>query len=284
MDESWISPVERRGSYLFKREDLYAPYDFSPANGSKLRQCQLLIKSNIDKAKNGIITGTSVLSPQCVIVSSVARELGVSSTVLFGGTTMDKLMEKKYPAICKELGSIIMIPTKMAYTSVLNSHANKMADELGLYNVRYGFDLISNLDVFVGSVARQVSNIPDEIDNLIVTVGSGITLIGILYGIAICDKNVRNVIAVGCAPNRVQKINEYANLIYIYTGTTLPLDKLRYVDAFNTMKGFKYENTATQVYEGLIFHPRYEAKTFSWVKSQEFQGDTLFWVTGTDMN
>jgi len=59
-----LTPVEKRGDYYFKRDDLYQPFDFSRVNGSKLRQCQLLIKKNIDIAKNGVITGTSVLSPQ----------------------------------------------------------------------------------------------------------------------------------------------------------------------------------------------------------------------------
>ena len=42
-----LTPVEGIGSYLFKREDLYKPFDFSPVNGSKLRQCEILLEKQI---------------------------------------------------------------------------------------------------------------------------------------------------------------------------------------------------------------------------------------------
>lgn len=43
-----LTPVEKRGDLWFKRDDLYTPFDFSPANGSKLRQCQILIDKNLN--------------------------------------------------------------------------------------------------------------------------------------------------------------------------------------------------------------------------------------------
>ena len=118
MDAQYITPVERRGDFWFKREDLYKPYDFSPANGSKLRQCQMLVAKNIDKTTNGIITGTSVLSPQAVIAASVAREHGVSCDIFYGGTRIELLKEKKYPSIAMSLGANVEVVTKMGYTSM----------------------------------------------------------------------------------------------------------------------------------------------------------------------
>ena len=45
----------------------------------------------------------------------------------------------------------------------------------------------------LGAVADQVKNIPDEIENLVLTCGSGITAIGVLAGIKRYGKNVRNI-------------------------------------------------------------------------------------------
>lgn len=281
MDASYITPVEKRGAYWFKREDLYKPYDFSPANGSKLRQCQLLIEKNISLAANGIITGTSILSPQAVIAASVARGMEIPCHVYYGGTTEKLLYQKKYPKLARDLGADVSIVAKMAYTSVLAAKAEEYAKANNMFHIRYGFDLRANLDVFVESVARQVQNMPKGVKNLVVTVGSSITLIGILYGMAMYDNNIEKVYAIGCAPNRLKKIQDYSTMIYFESGTPLPFQKIVYIDAFNTEKGYKYENIMYEQYFGINFHPRYEAKAFHWLRNKALH-DCLFWVTGAD--
>lgn len=277
-----ITPVERIGDYYFKREDKYRPYGFSPVNGSKLRQCELLVDKNTDKAKNGIITGTSVLSPQAAIVATVAKAYNLPCTIMYGGTTMEALSQKRYSSLCMDLGANVEVVSKSGFTSVLTSKAEAKAKANGLLHVRYGMDLMGNMDVFLGSVAEQVDNIPYELDNLIVTVGSAITLIGILVGIARYGKVVHNIYGIGCAPNREEKIRHYAETIEYETGLVLPMENLHYVDAFNTLQGYRYENVEHESYYGIDFHPRYEAKTFKWLKNSGLTGETLMWITGRD--
>lgn len=276
-----LTPVEQKGEYLFKREDLYRPFGFSPVNGSKLRQCQILLEKNSDY--DGLVTGTSIKSPQAPIVASVGRALNKPTKILYGGTTYEKLEHNSYYRICREMGSNIEICSKLAYTSVLNQKAELFSAENNYFNVRYGFDLSKNIDVFIDSVAMQTINIP-PVENLVVTVGSAITIIGILYGIAINNIKIKKVYGIGCAPNRISKINEYANMIYFQTGISIPVNLLTYIDAFNMYKGYKYENVIDEKYEGITFHPRYEAKTFRWMKNQHLQGDTLMWITGSDLS
>lgn len=276
-----LTPVEKRGSYFFKREDFYAPFGFSPANGSKLRQCQLLVKKNWDTARNGIITGTSVISPQSVIASSVAKSLNVPCTVYFGGTTPELLAKKKYPSLCDSLGASLFVVSKMAYTSVLSSKAHDYAVENNVFHIKYGFDLMQNTDVFLDSVANQAKNIPQEVKNIVITVGSAITLLGLLVGIAKYATHVEKVYGVGCAPDRRKKIQDYADLIYFQENIRVPIEKLVYIDAFNSMKGYKYENTMNEEYYGIVFHPRYEAKAFRWLKNNPLD-NSLFWITGCD--
>lgn len=281
MDVRYITPIEKRGAYWFKREDLYKPYEFSPANGSKLRQCQLLIEKNASLASNGIVTGTSVLSPQAVIAASVAKDKGVPCTIYYGGTTEELLFQKKYPMLARELGANVSIVAKMAYTSVLSSKAEEYARSNNLFHIRYGFDLRSNLDVFIDSVSNQVQNIPRDVKNIVITVGSSITIIGVLYGMAMYENNIERVYAIGCAPNRLRKMQDYATMIYFESGISLPFNKIVYIDAFNRLKGYKYENTMREEYFGIKFHPRYEAKTFNWLRNNPID-DCLMWITGAD--
>lgn len=283
MKTNFITPVQKRGDYWFKREDLYVPYSFSPANGSKLRQCQLLVEKNIKTATNGIVTGTSINSPQAIIAASVAHEKGIPCTVFYGGTTNELLNKKKYPVLAKSLGADISVVSKMAFTSVLNARAEKFAKENNKYNIRYGFDLSSNLDVFVESVANQVQNIPNEIKNIVITVGSAITIIGLLYGLSLYPNNVERIYAIGCAPNRMKKIQDYSDMLYFERSAILPINKMVYIDAFDKYKGFKYESTMNEEYFDIFFHPRYEAKTFNWLRNNPLS-DCMMWITGSDFN
>ena len=278
-----LTPVEKHGDYYFKRDDLYRPFPWSPVNGSKLRQCELLVQKNTEKARRGIVTGTSVLSPQAAITASVAKANGFPCMVMYGGTTIEALHKKKYAKLCFELGAVVEVVSRSGFQAVLTSKANEMAERDGLLHIRYGFDLMNNLDVFVNSVAKQASNIPDNVENIVVTVGSSITILGILCGIARYGLHVKNVYGIGCAPNRQEKIRHYSEAIEYETGLVVPLHVLRYIDAFNTLSGYKYEQTMKESYHGINFHPRYEAKTFRWLRQQKLEGDTLMWITGSDI-
>lgn len=281
MDTKYITPIENIDGLYVKREDLFKPYTFSNANGSKLRQCALLIEKNIDVAQNGIITGTSVVSPQSVILASVAKSLNIPCTILYGGTTEENLQKKKYPMIAKSLGANIIIGSKIGYTSVLEARAKEFATQKKLFLVEYGFDLINNLDVFIESVAFQVENIPD-VDNLCVTCGSAITLIGILYGLALYEKKVKNVYAFAIAPNRIDKLYKYRDLILLERGVLLPLEKVRYIDYFKEV-GYNYNKSVNENIGNIALHPKYEAKTYHWLKNASLEGSTLFWIVGSDI-
>ena len=283
MMEFELTPVESRGGYLFKRDDLFMPYDFCRINGSKLRQCILLVDKNREKAAKGIITGTSVLSPQAAITSAVAKANGYPCSIYYGGTTPTALAKYDYPRLCAHLGADVRIVSRSGMTSVLNAIVSRRVEQTGELAIRYGFDLRNNLDVFITSVAQQCQNLPEHLDNLVMVVGSAITLIGVLCGISMYGKDVDRIVGVGCAPNRMAKIEAYAELVRDVLGVSLPLDKLKYVDAFNIYKGFKYEDTVTAKYYGLTFHPRYEAKAFKYMYNQipPNQGrQTLFWING----
>lgn len=278
-----LTPIEKRGDYFFKREDLFAPFSFCGVNGSKLRQCMQLVDKFPDQAANGLITATSILSPQAVIVAAVAKSKGVPCTIMYGGTTVERLAKLDYPRLCFQLGADVKIVAATGRTSAITAQAAELARRTGRQLIRYGFDMRGNIDCFLGSVAEQVQNIPERLDNIVVTCGSAITLVGILFGLSLYGKKVANVYAIGVAPNREAKIKEYARLIAESGHKSDITAPLRYIDAFRFYKGFKYENRVTSYYHGITFHPRYEAKAFRWLQNTRLHGDTLFWITGSEI-
>lgn len=279
-----LTPVEKVGGIYFKREDLFQPFSDSEVNGSKLRQCMLLVDKNKGKINNGIITATSVLSPQAPMVARVAKEYGVNCDILYGGTSFEKLSTNKYYRLSKDYGAIVSIVSKSGRQSVLQHHAQKIVDETNKFNIMYGMDLENNIDVFIDSIAKQVENLPDNLDNLIIPCGSGISTIGILTGINMYKKNIKNIYAIGIAPNRLDKINKFSDKIS--NNYNIKFDNnLIYVDAFSTLKGYKYENVCHENYFGIEFHKRYESKVFKWlINNIDYDKEkTCMWIVGKDI-
>lgn len=281
-----LTPVELHGDIYFKRDDKFAPFGNNKVNGGKLRQCALLFEKNKNLVVNGVITATSMLSPQAPIVSELCKYYDVPCTIYYGGTSYEKLKTMPYPLYCWSNQANIEIPCKCARQSTLQYHVNKRVEKTNELNVKYGMDLEDNLDVFIDSTAKQVKNIPNNLDNLVISCGSAITVIGVLLGINMYKKEIKAIYAIGIAPNRMDKIRKYINLINKKYNIEISLDNLIYVDAFNELKGYKYENTLSKEYDGIVFHSRYESKTFKWIEDNINYKDesTLMWIVGGDLN
>lgn len=279
-----ITPVEYLDGLYIKRDDKFIPFKDVKVNGTKLRQCAYLLLKNLDKAKNGVLTCCSIHSPQGLIVTALCRYLGIKSTVFYGGTTEDRLDILPIPQKIKQIGGNIEIVTKIGRLSVLNSKARKRQSETNEFIVEHGMDLMNNIDCFLDSVANQVQNLPDNLDNLIITCGSAITTTGILYGLKLFNKKVENIFVVGVAPNRIERINSNLNKLENKLDIKLSDIQYQYVDLFNT-KGFRYEKKEFAKHSDIIFHPNYEAKTYNWLKDNiDYKNEkTCLWVVGGDV-
>lgn len=279
-----ITPIELVDGLYLKRDDKFKPFDNIGVNGTKLRQCAYLLLKNKDKLKNGVITCCSVYSPQGIIVTVLCKYLNIKSTVFYGGTTEERLDILPIPKMIKEIGGNIEIVSKMGRLTVLNSKARKRSKETGEFIVEHGMDLMDNIDCFLESVAKQAENVPDNLDNLVVTCGSAISTTGILYGLKLFNKKVKNIILVGVAPNRISRIND--NLKELQNKLNIKLDdvKFKYVDLFNT-KGFRYEKRVFAQHGDVKLHPNYEAKTYNWLKENvDYRNEkTCLWIIGGDV-
>ena len=124
--------IQEYDKTLYKRHDLFVPFQDIPVNGLKLKQCLYLVEKNKDKIKekynNTIGTASSVYSPQGIIVARVAKEFGFKSVLLIGNhLTIEKCIENHYNLrLAKKLGCEISVASKLAYNNVLYRFLHKL--------------------------------------------------------------------------------------------------------------------------------------------------------------
>ena len=266
-----LTPVQSVGGLLFKRDDLYEPFGPGEVNGGKMRQCMMLLDSVKDEI-SGVISCCSIHSPQAPITAAAALAFGKRCKILYGGTSRAKLLESPMPRLCLKYGATVLLATRSGRHNVLYAKAKELKGPED-FIVQYGIILSGHSDVLLGAVAAQVENIPDVIENLVMTCGSGITASGVMIGLNRYGKKGRNVHLVATAPDRRESIHR--------TLSEHGADRdFIYHDLFHT-EGFAYEKPATAVWGGITLHPNYEAKTMQWfVKSGLDPGSTLFWIVG----
>lgn len=266
-----LTPVERHNGIYVKREDLFAPFGIGGVNGGKLRQCWCLVNKVKDNYK-GLISCCSIYSPQAPITAVVGEYYGLPVKIYYGATTQDKLFKVRMPHIARMHGASLEVVSKSGIHNILYRKAREYADKHNFYVVDYGFNLSEYPEILVDEIATQVQNIP-EVDNLVVTCGSGITATSILVGLEKYHKKVGHVYLVATAPNRrkfiTKNLEEYG----------LRHD-FEIIDMYHS-NGFVYERGVQAELDGIKLHPNYEAKTYTWLRSAGLKGDTLLWIVGS---
>ena len=272
----YLTPVQRVDGMYFKREDLYQPFGAGEVNGGKLRQCMLLV-NKIHRDYEGVVTCCSIHSPQAPITAATARAFGMKCTVLYGGTKPETLRALPMPRLSMKYGAEVKIAARSGRSNILYYIAKnlKRIKEHRDYIILYGINLQEHEDILLGAVAAQTRNLPDEIENLVMTCGSGITAIGVISGLKQYGKKVKHVHLVATAPDRQKLIH---GTLQKYGADR----EIEYHDLFHT-RGFSYEQPFRSVWGGIRLHPNYEAKTMAWfAKSGLRPEDTLFWITGAE--
>jgi 1-aminocyclopropane-1-carboxylate deaminase/D-cysteine desulfhydrase-like pyridoxal-dependent ACC family enzyme len=271
-----LTPVQNVKGLYFKRDDLFQPFDITEVNGGKCRQCYCLVE-HIKDNHAGVISCCSIHSPQAPITSAVARHFGMPCTIFYGGTTKERVNSLPMPRIVLQNGATIQIASKSGRHNILYNKAREYAEARNYFVVEYGFNIIDFADIMFSAVSNQVENIPDELDNLIITCGSGITTIGVILGIKKFNKKVNTLHLVCTAPSRKKLIEDAMKQHGIEMDIV-------YHDLFHR-KGFVYEKGINVVYENIKLHPHYEAKAFSWLYHESgidiHNNKNLFWIVGS---
>lgn len=261
--------------YILKeRDDLFQPFGENTVNGGKLRQCYMLVES-VKKNFDGVISCCSIYSPQAPITAAVANNFGMKCIICYGGTTYERLKLYRMPTICRHYKAKIRIISKSGIHKILYNKAKKIAQQEKLFVVDYGFNIINYSDILLSAVSNQVKNIPDELDNLVITCGSGITTIGVIIGLHKFHKKVKKIYLVCTAPNRDKLIQQTIQRHEIKQSYTM-------IDLFHT-KGFKYEVGVKESIGNIELHPNYEAKAYRWLKNNlnYKEQKTLLWIVGS---
>ncbi len=246
-----LTPVEyykEEGIWL-KRDDKFEVYG---VRGGKSRSAYQVIQELLEQGYDGIVTAGSRQSPQCEIVSYICEALGVNCHVFmpFGNDT--SVIEH-----LKKNSKTKLYRVKPGYNNIIVCRAREFATERQYGYVPFGMECPQNVEV----TSEQVRNIPDEVQRIVIPVGSGMSFSSVVSGLTkySIHKPILGV-QVGKDPNKV--IAEYANglLLTDYTIIKSPVD---YHDAVEAWVG------------DVNLDPIYEAKCKEFLKP----GD-LLWIVG----
>ena len=279
-----LTPVENRGGIWYKREDLFR--FGNGVNGSKLRACFHLTREARDRGAEVVVSAASVLSPQSAMAATVARELGMESVTVVGGTTPEKAVRHKSIALAEAEGSVLT-SAPVGYNPALQSAGARIAKATpGGWQLPYGITTppdASEEEVleFVEVGAAQVANLPD-IETLVLPFGSGNTAMGVLYGLltgADCP-GLKRTVLMTIGPDRRTWLEDRLRQLGC-DPRDLPLEQLHLHPGFA-----KYGDRMPETLDGVVLHPTYEGKVARYLNLTEprwwsARADrTALWIVG----
>jgi len=243
-----LTPVEQYGEFYVKRDDAY---ERAGVRGGKVRTCWRLAQGAV-----GLVTAGSRSSPQVNIVAHIARELGVPCRV---HTPQGELSpEVADAAACG--AEVVQHPA--GYNSVITARARDDAASLGWTLIPFGMEC----EEAVRATASQ-ADLPPGVRRVIVPVGSGMTLAGILTGLA-RHASRTPVVGVSVGADPTARLQRWAP---DYPGLEIVPPSSDY-----------HAPAPSRVSIGgadLVLDPHYEAKAAAWLGPRLEPGD-LLWVVG----
>lgn len=280
-----LTPVELHDGIWFKREDLYRNPIYG-VNGAKYRACQHLISRAEAQGAHTVVSASSVLSPQAAMAAVVAQELAMECLVIVGGTTPEKAVKHKSIAIAATAGARIEA-IGVGYNPALQSAALRAAEAPGHWRLPYGISTPSDVDVldleeFVSVGSPQTANLPDEVERLVLPLGSGNTACGVLYGLHEArPAGLQHVVTLGIGPERLDWVKDRLASLgrdIVPAGVTHTHMQLHPWWA-------TYGDKMPETWDGIVMHPTYEGKCIRYVKTAKpdwwkQDGTTAFWIVG----
>lgn len=244
--EAEFTPIESHGGFLVKRDDLF---EAGGVRGGKVRTCWGLAQGAV-----GLVTAGSRSSPQVNIVAHIAHALGVPCRVHVPSGELGPEVE------AARMAGAEVVQHKAGHNSVIIARAREDAAERGWTEIPFGMECQAAVDATAAQVANFESLGP--VKRIIVPVGSGMSLAGILWGLASAAITVPvEGIVVGADPTK--RLNKWAPPDW-EDRAKLFICKLDYsTPAPSKMLG------------DLVLDPIYEAKCLPYLEP-----DDLLWVVG----
>ena len=279
-----LTPWEHRSGIHFKRDDYFAPLGYGGPNGSKLRQLIWYI-DRYRAGKSYILTGASVQSPQLSMSAIVGRHYGLDVFQVVYSTPQTVLRHDN-PRIAYGFGADFVY-AKCPYNPELQRLVDAHRSEQSLV-VEYGSTMpINRFDrdavaAFHAIGGRQLDNLPSGMKRLIMPAGSCNTLTSVLAALTQDSRGLDELFTVGIGPDKLGYVR--ARLSYI--GVDLRKLQVRWRHYSLHDEGYctYSEKFHGEQYEGIQFHPTYEAKVWRWLRHAapiKPDGATGFWIIGS---
>jgi 1-aminocyclopropane-1-carboxylate deaminase/D-cysteine desulfhydrase-like pyridoxal-dependent ACC family enzyme len=257
----YVSELDKKGGKIyFKRDDLF---EYAGNRGGKVRTCLAYILNHLEKnGIKGLVTGGSRSSPQVQIVGGLATDLGLKARL--------HLPKGELPAYIKEACKNHIVKQWFpGYNHVISARVHEDTNSLNEINnqwleIPFGMEVQQAIDL----TAEQVKNLPfDNIDRIVIPVGSGMTLAGIIEGLKrykpdfLGKKEILGVV-VGQDPSK--RLDKWTN----------NKDWRNYVQLVDS--GLDYHDAASKTtFSGIDLDPIYEAKTIPFLRDRD-----LLWIIG----
>lgn len=286
-DQIWdLTPVEERGWFYFKRDDLFAPMGIGGINGAKLRQCIWLLAGAAQLGAPGVVSGSSVKSPQLMMTTIVAAQFGMKSHHVIGVSKFPGALRHVSVDIAQHYGATFE-SINVAYNPALQRRVKTLLekDYKGWFYMEYGITLdhkrheASRIRNFHRVGAEQVRNLPSDVEQIIISTGSYNSATSVLYGIHLFPPpNLKEVVLLQIGPNKERWLRERLKLID-------PTIDPHWV-SYNLMPHWSYQDEQPFDYAGIIFHPTYEGKCMKYLVSHPeiVKDNSCFWIVGAQVD
>lgn len=282
-----FTPWENHNGIWFKRDDYFAPLGYGGPNGSKMRQLIWYV-NRFRHGKNHIVTGASIQSPQLSMSAIVGAHYGLPTRQIVYSKP-ETVLRHENPRIAYGFGATFEYAGG-PYNPIIQRKVAGMTNDKSLvveYGITVPHDKYDSETVrkFHEVGAFQVRNIPVEVTRLIMPAGSCNSLTSVFLGLFRDPRNVRELFTIGIGPEKLAWMR--ARLQHIgFNLENLPF-KWRHHSLHET--GFsKYSDHFNgEHFDGISFHPTYEAKMWRWLRTNEpiEQDDkTAFWIVGSAPN
>ena len=289
-DPNQLTPVELRNGRFYKREDLHRNDQYG-VNGAKFRACRHLMAKAVREGATAVVSASSVLSPQAAMAGVLAEEFGLDCTLVLGASKPETAPKHVSVKIAMDAGAKLNLDSKVAYNPVIQQAGNKLAKELGAWQLPYGITTPSNapaeeIEAFLQVGGKQVMNLPAAVETLVIPFGSGNTAAGVLYGIAKYldrdDSNLTRVVLVGVGPDRLLWVQDRLDKVGVaMNGIGIEIVHIP-LHGWYADYGDRMPETA----DDIVMHPTYEGKVVRFLNSAGMEwwdardGKTCMWIVG----
>lgn len=291
-DPAALTPWELRDGRWYKREDLHR--NAYGVNGAKYRVCRHLITEAIVRdGVDHIVSAQSVKSPQAAITATLSEELGVACTIVVGASKPETAIKHPSIRIAMEAGAILDTTPRVAYNPVIQPYAARMAEEMGAYQVPYAISPPKNasredVDAFLAINGHQVENMPPELETLYIAFGSGNTVAGLIYGLAVhgVDSNFKRLVLVGVGPDRTEWLNDRLDFVDPNILGQIPFE-IEHVPLHGWFA--EYADMMPETVDDIVLHPTYEGKVARYLNGSadprwgDRDGTSGLWIVGGPM-